>query len=150
MHYLADNWSFDPFAILAAIIVCWHEVGLARLARRSRPEQYPPSHCGTRWSGAGEIGIVECGGLFDDRGWRAWPVKERGGAGGCSPAGIRPRQAGGWCPPLLLAAFARRRGGSQAGSGRASSTGRWPRLLAWSATRTGSGAAAAPEAAFAA
>ncbi len=39
MHYLADNWSFDPFAILAAIIVCWHEVGLARLARRSRPER---------------------------------------------------------------------------------------------------------------
>jgi cytochrome c oxidase assembly factor CtaG len=39
MHYLADNWSFDPFAIIALILVGWHEVGLARLARRSRPER---------------------------------------------------------------------------------------------------------------
>ena len=37
MHYLTGNWSFDPFAIIALILVCWHEVGLARLARRSRP-----------------------------------------------------------------------------------------------------------------
>jgi putative membrane protein len=39
MHYLIDNWSFDPFAIIALILVCWHEVGLARLARKSRPER---------------------------------------------------------------------------------------------------------------
>ena len=39
MSYLIDNWSFDPFAIIAAILVCWHEVGLARLARKSRPER---------------------------------------------------------------------------------------------------------------
>jgi len=39
MHYLTGNWSFDPFAIIALILVCWHEVGLARLARRSRPER---------------------------------------------------------------------------------------------------------------
>jgi putative membrane protein len=39
MHYLTDNWSFDPFAIIALILVCWHEVGLARLARKSRPER---------------------------------------------------------------------------------------------------------------
>jgi cytochrome c oxidase assembly factor CtaG len=39
MSYLSDNWSFDPFAIIAAILVGWHEVGLARLARKSRPER---------------------------------------------------------------------------------------------------------------
>ena len=39
MHYILDNWSFDPFAIIALILVGWHEVGLARLARRSRPER---------------------------------------------------------------------------------------------------------------
>src|SRR6266699_2777528 len=39
MRYLAGNWSLDPFAILAVILVCWHEAGLARLARRSRPER---------------------------------------------------------------------------------------------------------------
>jgi cytochrome c oxidase assembly factor CtaG len=39
MHYLTSNWSFDPFAIIAVILVCWHEVGLAKLARKSRPER---------------------------------------------------------------------------------------------------------------
>jgi len=39
MGYLIDNWSFDPFAIFALILVGWHEVGLARLARKSRPER---------------------------------------------------------------------------------------------------------------
>ena len=39
MSYLIDNWSFDPFLILVLILVAWHETGLARLARRSRPER---------------------------------------------------------------------------------------------------------------
>ncbi len=39
MNYLLDHWSFDPFLILAVLIAAWHEVGLARLARRSRPER---------------------------------------------------------------------------------------------------------------
>ena len=39
MHYILDNWSFDPFIILVAVVVAWHEIGLARLARRSRPER---------------------------------------------------------------------------------------------------------------
>jgi len=39
MHYILDNWSFDPFLIIVAIVVGWHEIGLYRLAQRSRPEQ---------------------------------------------------------------------------------------------------------------
>jgi putative membrane protein len=39
MNYVLDHWSFDPFLIVAIILVGWHEVGLARLARRSRPER---------------------------------------------------------------------------------------------------------------
>ncbi|HEX5190248.1 MAG TPA: cytochrome c oxidase assembly protein [Streptosporangiaceae bacterium] len=38
-RYLTGHWTLDPFAVLVAILVCWHEAGLARLARRSRPER---------------------------------------------------------------------------------------------------------------
>lgn len=37
MSYVVDNWSFDPFVLVVAVIVVVHEVGLARLARRSVP-----------------------------------------------------------------------------------------------------------------
>src|ERR1700746_1204771 len=37
MSYLTGHWSFDPFLIVVAFLVIWHEVGLARLARRARP-----------------------------------------------------------------------------------------------------------------
>lgn len=37
MNYIANHWSFHPFLILALILAVWHEIGLARLARRSGP-----------------------------------------------------------------------------------------------------------------
>jgi putative membrane protein len=34
VSYLTGHWSPDPFLIIAIILAIWHEIGLARLARR--------------------------------------------------------------------------------------------------------------------
>jgi putative membrane protein len=39
VSYLTGHWSYDPFMIIVIILVVWQEIGLARLARRSRPER---------------------------------------------------------------------------------------------------------------
>ena len=39
MNYVLHNWSFDPFLIVVAVVVIWHELGLANMRRRSRPER---------------------------------------------------------------------------------------------------------------
>jgi putative membrane protein len=39
MSYLLNNWSFDPFLVVAVLVAAWHEAGLWQLARRSRPER---------------------------------------------------------------------------------------------------------------
>jgi putative membrane protein len=39
MNYLLNNWSFDPFLVVAVLVAAWHEAALWQLARRSRPER---------------------------------------------------------------------------------------------------------------
>jgi putative membrane protein len=53
MSYLLDHWSFDPFLILAIIVAGWHEVGLWRLARRSRPDRTRERRLRSLWFYAG-------------------------------------------------------------------------------------------------
>ena len=57
MHYILDNWSFDPFVIIVAIVVVWHEIGLWRLARRSRPERTRERRIRSLWFYSG-LGVL--------------------------------------------------------------------------------------------
>src|SRR5580704_19213047 len=53
MSYLTGHWSFDPFLILALVVAGWHEIGLWRLARRSRPERTRERRLRSLWFYAG-------------------------------------------------------------------------------------------------
>ncbi len=53
MHYLLDHWSLDPFLVLVAVMVAWHEAGLHRLAKRSRPERTRQRRIRSLWLYAG-------------------------------------------------------------------------------------------------
>jgi putative membrane protein len=53
MSYLTGHWSFDPFLILALVVAGWHEIGLWRLARRSRPERTRQRRLRSLWFYAG-------------------------------------------------------------------------------------------------
>ena len=53
MSYILNNWSFDPFLIIAIVVAAWHEIGLARLAARSRPERNRERRLRSIWFYAG-------------------------------------------------------------------------------------------------
>jgi cytochrome c oxidase assembly factor CtaG len=53
VRYLTQGWSYDPFLIVVFVLVIWHEVGLARLARRSRPERTAQRRVRSIWFYAG-------------------------------------------------------------------------------------------------
>jgi len=38
MNYILDHWSVDPYLFVVIALVIWHEIGLALMAKRSRPE----------------------------------------------------------------------------------------------------------------
>jgi putative membrane protein len=58
MRYLIDNWSFDPFLIIALGLAGWHEAGLARLARKSRPERTRERRLRSLWFYGGLVTLL--------------------------------------------------------------------------------------------
>jgi len=58
MNYITGHWSFDPFLILAIAVTVWHEVGLQRLARRSRPERTRERRLRSVWFYAGLVVLL--------------------------------------------------------------------------------------------
>jgi putative membrane protein len=58
MSYLVSHWSFDPFLIVAIVLAGWHEIGLARLARRSRPERTRQRRLRSLWFYGGLVVLL--------------------------------------------------------------------------------------------
>jgi putative membrane protein len=58
MDYITQHWSFQPFLILAVVVVGWHEVGLWRLARRSRLERTHQLRLRSLWFYAGLVVLL--------------------------------------------------------------------------------------------
>jgi putative membrane protein len=58
MSYITEHWSFDPFVIVAAVVAGWHEVGLWRLARRSRPERTRERRLRSLWFYGGLVVLL--------------------------------------------------------------------------------------------
>jgi putative membrane protein len=58
MHYFLDNWSFDPFIVVVGAVVVWHEIGLFRLARRSRPERTRERRIRSLWFYSGLLVLL--------------------------------------------------------------------------------------------
>jgi cytochrome c oxidase assembly factor CtaG len=58
MTYITSHWSFDPFLILAVVVAGWHEVGLWRLARRSRPERTRQRRLRSLWFYGGLVVLL--------------------------------------------------------------------------------------------
>jgi putative membrane protein len=58
MSYVINHWSFDPFLILAMVLVGWHEIGLARLAHRSRPERTRQRRLRSLWFYGGLVMLL--------------------------------------------------------------------------------------------
>jgi putative membrane protein len=58
MSYFTEHWSFDPFLILALVVAGWHEIGLWRLARRSRPERTRERRLRSLWFYGGLVVLL--------------------------------------------------------------------------------------------
>jgi len=58
MNYITGHWAFDPFLILAVVVAGWHEAGLRRLARRSRPERTRERRLRSLWFYAGLVVLL--------------------------------------------------------------------------------------------
>jgi cytochrome c oxidase assembly factor CtaG len=58
VNYITEHWSFDPFLILAVVIAGWHEIGLRRLARRSRPDRTRERRLRSLWFYSGLVVLL--------------------------------------------------------------------------------------------
>ena len=58
MSYFTGHWSYDPFLILAIVVAAWQEIGLWRLAKRSRPERTRQRRVRSLWFYAGLVVLL--------------------------------------------------------------------------------------------